>query len=125
MFLDYKNKKTEKEIIENVEIVDFDKSFKVGENYLIKGDNLPILKTLVKKYKLKVDLIYIDPPFSTNNVFKIGDKRANTISSKTDDKIAYSDNLKGPEFLEFLRERLIFAREILSEEGSIYFIIYM
>ncbi len=120
MFLDYKNKKTEKEIIENVEIVDFDKSFKVGENYLIKGDNLPILKTLVKKYKLKVDLIYIDPPFSTNNVFKIGDKRANTISSKTDDKIAYSDNLKGPEFLEFLRERLIFAREILSEEGSIY-----
>ncbi len=120
MFLDYKNKKTENEIIENVEIVDFDKSLKFGENYLIKGDNLPILKTLVKKYKIKVDLIYIDPPFSTNNVFKIGDKRANTISSKTDDKIAYSDNLKGPEFLEFLRERLIFAREILSEKGSIY-----
>ena len=29
MFLDYKNKKTEKEIIENVEIVDFDKSLKI------------------------------------------------------------------------------------------------
>jgi adenine-specific DNA-methyltransferase len=65
-------------------------------------------------------LIYIDPPFSTNNVFRIGEKRTNTISSSINDKIAYSDNLKGAEFLEFLRERLIFAKEMLSDKGSIY-----
>jgi adenine-specific DNA-methyltransferase len=29
----------------------------------------------------KVDLTYIDPPFSTNNVFKISDDKINTISS--------------------------------------------
>ena len=84
------------------------------------GDNLSILKTLLFKYNVKVDLIYIDPPFSTNNVFRIGKNRANTISSSSEDEVAYSDNLKGSDFIEFLRERLIFAKEILSDNGSIY-----
>ena len=34
--------------------------------------------------------------------------------------IAYSDKLSGYDFIEFLRERLIIARELLSEQGSIY-----
>jgi adenine-specific DNA-methyltransferase len=37
-----------------------------------------------------------------------------------DDSIAYVDNLKGFEFIEFIRERLIIARELLSDIGSIY-----
>lgn len=120
MLLEYKNKKCEEDIINNTPIVDFDYDLKQDKNYLIYGDNLPILKTLLFKYNLKVDLIYIDPPFSTNNVFRIGEKRTNTISSNLKDKIAYSDNLRGSDFIEFLRERLIFAREILSDKGSIY-----
>jgi adenine-specific DNA-methyltransferase len=36
------------------------------------------------------------------------------------DEIAYSDDLRGFEFIEYLRERLIIARELLSEQGSIY-----
>lgn len=78
-----------------------------------------MLKTLLHN-NIKVDLIYIDPPFATNNIFRIGKNRTNTISSHLNDEIAYSDNLKGAEFLEFLRERLIFAKEILSDTGSIY-----
>jgi adenine-specific DNA-methyltransferase len=101
-------------------MVDFDCEFELKNNYLICGDNLPILKTLSNKYNLKVDLIYIDPPFSTNNIFRIGENRTNTISSSFNDEIAYSDNLKGANFIEFLRERLIFAKEILSDKGSIY-----
>ncbi len=34
--------------------------------------------------------------------------------------IAYSDRLVGAEFIEFLRERLILLRELLSAQGSIY-----
>ena len=120
MLLDYKNKKNINEIINNTQIINFDGDFESDKNHLILGDNLPVLKTLLYKYKLKVDLIYIDPPFSTNNIFRIGKKRANTISSSPDDEVAYSDNLKGSDFLEFLRERLIFARELLSDRGSIY-----
>ena len=120
MLLEYKNKKNINEIINNTQVVDFDQDFKLGNNYLIYGDNLPVLKTLLLKHNIKVDLIYIDPPFSTNNIFRIGKKRTNTISFSNEDEIAYSDNLKGADFIEFLRERLILAKEILSDKGSIY-----
>jgi len=75
---------------------------------------------LLNDYSGKIDLVYIDPPFATNGHFKISEDRANTISSSNADEIAYSDTLVGADFLEFLRERLIFLRELLSERGSIY-----
>jgi site-specific DNA-methyltransferase (adenine-specific)/adenine-specific DNA-methyltransferase len=81
------------------------------------GDNLQFLKTvyentdhLIKeKVKGKVKLIYIDPPFATGNEFK----------SSTGVK-AYSDKNKGAEFIEFIRRRLILAKEILADDGSIF-----
>ena len=64
---------------------------------------------LVKdKIKGKVKLIYIDPPFATEDEFR------NKLGAK-----AYSDKKQGAEFLEFLRRRLILAKEILAEDGSI------
>ena len=89
-------------------------------NKLIRGDNLSVLKTLLDTHANQIDLVYIDPPFATNTNFKIGRERANTISSSAADEIAYSDTLVGPVFLEFLRERLVFIRELLSDRGSIY-----
>lgn len=121
MFLTYNNKKSKKEILENtpravLEVI----SGRGARNKLIFGDNLPILNTLLDEYAGKVDLVYIDPPFATNGSFKISDSRANTISSSNNDEIAYSDTLVGSDFLEFLRERLFFLRELLSKNGSIY-----
>lgn len=121
MEITYENKKTEKEILAQTASAKLKTiSGKKAENKLIQGDNLLILKTLLDDYVGKVDLIYIDPPFATNGNFKIGEDRASTISSSNDDDIAYSDTLIGADFLEFLRERLIFLRELLSENGSIY-----
>lgn len=120
MQLVYENKRTFEEIYNTTPVIDFDEEITGDYNYLINGENLSVLKTLFSKYNLKVDLIYIDPPFSTNNVFRIGENRANTISSNNNDEIAYNDILKGSDFLEFIRERLFFAKEILSESGSIY-----
>lgn len=87
------------------------------KNMIVFGDNLQFLKTiyenkdpLVKdKIKAKVKLIYIDPPFATTDEFQ------NKEGAK-----AYSDKKKGAEFVEFLRKRLIVAREILADDGSIY-----
>lgn len=121
MFLAYKNKKSEYEILNthkaDLKII----SGKNSKNKLIQGNNLTVLKSLIEDYNLErnIDLIYIDPPFATNTDFKIGE-RANTISSSILDEIAYSDTLIGADFLEFLRERLILLRELLSERGSIY-----
>lgn len=70
--------------------------------------------------KGKIYFIYIDPPFSTNNVFKIGNDRANTISSSHGDETAYIDNLQGSDFIKFLRERLVLLRELMSDKGNIF-----
>lgn len=121
MFLTYENKKDEQDILKRTAKAELEKvSGKGAGNKLIYGDNLPVLKALLDDYAGKVDLIYIDPPFATNGHFKIGENRANTISSSNGDALAYSDTLIGAEFLEFLRERLIFLRELLSDRGSIY-----
>jgi adenine-specific DNA-methyltransferase len=121
MFITYDNKKDEKEILANTPRAELKGISGNGANSkLIHGDNLHVLKTLLDGYASGVDLIYIDPPFATNGQFRISEGRANTISSSNGDAIAYDDTLIGAGFLEFLRERLIFMRELLSERGSIY-----
>ena len=80
-------------------------------NKLIFGDNLQVLKTLTNdpEVKGKVRLIYIDPPFATKQEFR-----------GSQDQKAYQDKIMGAEFLEFLRKRLVFLRELLADDGSIY-----
>jgi len=80
-------------------------------NKLIFGDNLQVLKTLMNdpEVKGKVRLIYIDPPFGTGDIY---DARG--------EAPAYSAKLQGAKFIEFLRKRLVFLREILADDGSIY-----
>ncbi len=80
-------------------------------NKLIFGDNLQVLKELMydQGVKGKVKLIYIDPPFATKQEFR-----------GSQDQKAYQDKIAGAKFLEFLRKRLIFLREILADDGSIY-----
>jgi len=122
MILQYPNKKTEKQILLETNKLNLSYVSGIKKNKLIKGDNLKVLKTLLEDFNLKgkIDLVYIDPPFATNNHFTIGDKRVSTISNSKSDKTAYKDELVGSEFLEFLRERLILLKELLSEQGSIY-----
>lgn len=92
------------------------------KNLLIKSDNKQALHYLLTEEKLegKVDLIYIDPPFATNSNFTMTDDRASTISHSKKGRVAYSDKLMGSDFIDFLRERLILLRQLLSEKGSIY-----
>lgn len=82
-----------------------------ADNQLIYGDNLAVLAHLAQEQHLhgKIRLIYIDPPFATNKVYKS--------RSRND---AYHDLLEGAAYLEFLRERLIWLRELLADDGSIY-----
>ncbi len=122
MELIYPNKKSYNEIINISETIDFAQSWDESSNKLIQGENFNVMKTLLKKYNLKsqIDFIYIDPPFATNNVFTIGKDRVSTISINKNDELAYYDNLTGFKFLEFLRERLILARELMSDNASIY-----
>lgn len=123
MQLYYPNKKTEKEIFDNIPDRELEQiNTSKNSNLLIHSDNLTALKQLITKHNLagKIDLIYIDPPFATNNTFTITDGRASTISNSLNGTIAYTDTLKGFDFIEFIRERLVLLKMLLSENGSIY-----
>lgn len=123
MILNYHDKESENKILDKKEYKKLvSLKGKGAANKLILGDNLEVLKSLLHGLNLagKIDLIYIDPPFATNNVFKIGEERANTISSSHHDEVAYEDLLRGPEFIEFLRKRIVYLRELMSDKASIY-----
>lgn len=91
-------------------------------NKLVFGDNLEVLKllSLNSSLKGKIKLIYIDPPFSTNQIFRSGLGRTSTVSCSYNDETAYEDKLVGPAYIEFLRKRLILLKQLLADDGSIY-----
>ncbi len=72
-------------------------------------------------YKEKIDLVYIDPPFATGGTFSVdADGRVATISKSTNSTVAYTDHLKGKDFISFLKKRVELIYELLSEQGSLY-----
>ncbi|WP_334088879.1 DNA methyltransferase [Helicobacter typhlonius] len=94
------------------------------KNLLIFDDNLNAMQNLLqnqslnqrKTFKNSIDLVYIDPPFATNNIFRLG----STMSASLDSKIAYKDKFNLESYLEFLYYRLILIKELMSEKGSLY-----
>lgn len=125
MELMYENKKSMEEILAKSMKQRFNDFVpKLDSNYVFHGDNFDILSKLLNAgYEGKIDLVYIDPPFATNNSFMLDmgeTKRVSTMSYSSSGIMAYSDNIIGDEFIEFIRERLILIHKLLSDEGSIY-----
>jgi len=123
MTLHYPHKKSEAEIYAQIADSEFVKQNNVASpNKLIFGENTAVLKNLIEKQGLagKIDLVYIDPPFATNNTFTFSEERTSTISNEKNGQVAYTDTLKGAAFLEFLRERLVLLKMLLSDRGAIY-----
>jgi len=96
-------------------------------NLLFHGDNKEVLSTLlVNGFRGKVDLIYIDPPFDSgaDYVRKVelrGTKEKLTGEEQTlIEQTQYSDIWANDNYLQFMYERLVLLRELLSEGGSIY-----
>lgn len=92
-------------------------------NKIFWGDNLQVMSHMLKEYRGKIDLIYIDPPFDSKADYKkkikLRGKNATSDSSAFEEK-QYGDIWSSDEYLQFMFERLIIMRELLSENGSIY-----
>ncbi|MGG3854262.1 site-specific DNA-methyltransferase [Caldifermentibacillus hisashii] len=73
------------------------------ENLILKGNNLIALHTLKERFAGKVKLIYIDPPYNTGN-----------------DSFRYNDKFNHSTWLTFMKNRLEVARELLTNDGSIW-----
>ena len=95
-------------------------------NMLIWGDNKLVMASLLRDFKGKIDLIYIDPPFNVGADFTmkipIGEKGKIYKDQSTIEMVAYRDMWgKGVDsYLHIMYERLILIKELLSENGSIY-----
>ena len=101
--------------------------FKDGPNLLFHGDNKEILSTLlVQGFRGKIDLIYIDPPFASGadyvrEVALRGKKEKLEAEGHTvAEQVQYSDIWANDTYLQFMYERLILMRELLSDNGSIF-----
>ena len=73
------------------------------DNFIIKGNNLFTLKALIPIYQNKIKLICIDPPYNTGG-----------------NKFNYNDNYGHSAWITFMEERLVVARELLTDDGIIY-----
>lgn len=96
-------------------------------NMLIWGDNKLVMASLLKDFKGKIDLIYIDPPFDVGADFTmdvpVGDEKETVGKDQsTLEMVAYRDMWgKGTDsYLNLVYERLLLMKELLSEKGSIF-----
>ena len=96
-------------------------------NMLLWGDNKLVMASLLKDFKGKIDLIYIDPPFDVGADFKmdvpIGDEKETVAKDQsTLEMVAYRDMWgKGTDsYVHMMYERLTLMRDLLNDTGSIY-----
>lgn len=73
------------------------------DGVLIKSENWQALNLLLEKYKEKVQCIYIDPPFNTEN-----------------EQFLYKDNYKDSSWITLMKDRLDLVKKLLNLDGSIY-----
>ena len=92
-------------------------------NKIFWGDNLQVMSHLLKEYRGQVDLICIDPPFDSKADYKKKIRLRNVNienDNQTFEEKQYTDIWTNDEYLQFMYERLILMRELLSDNGSIY-----
>lgn len=93
-------------------------------NKIFWGDNLQVMSHLLKDYRGKIDLIYIDPPFDSKADYKKkievkGVGKTETDSTSFEEK-QYGDIWTNDEYLQFIYERLTIMYHLLSEKGALY-----
>ena len=115
------------------EAIDFYKHAHGWSNRLVAGDSLLVMNSLLEKEGLggQVQTIYIDPPYGIrygSNFQPFVNKR-DVKDGKDEDLTAEPEMIKAfrdtwelgiHSYLSYLRDRLLLARELLSESGSIF-----
>lgn len=92
-------------------------------NKIFWGDNLQVMSHLLKEFRGQVDLVYIDPPFDSKADYK--KKVSLKGKSLTNDHNAfeekqYSDIWTNDDYLQYMYERLIIIRELMSDTAALY-----
>ncbi|MEW6659298.1 MAG: site-specific DNA-methyltransferase [Thermodesulfobacteriota bacterium] len=115
------------------DLVDFYRHEQNWSNRLILGDSLLVMNSLAEKEGLKgqVQMIYIDPPYGikfgsnwqvSTRKREVKDGKIGDLTRQPEQVRAYRDTWKLGihSYLAYLRDRLVVARELLTETGSIF-----
>jgi adenine-specific DNA-methyltransferase len=113
--------------------IDFYKHERDWANRLIAGDSLLVMNSLLQKEGMagQVQMIYIDPPYGIKygsnfqpftNRRDVKDRRDEDLTQEPEMIKAFRDTweLGIHSYLTYLRDRLLLARELLSESGSVF-----
>jgi len=114
------------------EAVEFYKHKDGWTNRMIAGDSLLVMNSMIEKEGLggKVQMVYFDPPYGItygSNFQPFVNKR--DVKDKDEDLCSEPEMLKAfrdtwelgvHSYLTYIRDRLLLARELLSETGSVF-----
>ena len=113
--------------------IDFYKHERDWANRLIAGDSLLVMNSLLQKESMagRVQMIYIDPPYGIKygsnfqpftNKRDVKDRNDNDLTQEPEMIKAFRDTweLGIHSYLTYLRDRLLLAKELLSESGSVF-----
>lgn len=115
------------------EAVDFYKHAHGWSNRLVAGDSLLVMNSLLEKEGMagKVQMVYFDPPYGIKygsnfqpfvNKRDVKDGKDEDLTAEPEQIRAFRDTweLGIHSYLTYLRDRLLLARELLTESGSIF-----
>ena len=113
--------------------VEFYKHEDNWQNRMILGDSLLVMNSLLEKETLRgrVQTIYIDPPYGIKfgSNWQTSTRKRDVKDNKIDDLVRQPEQIKAfrdtwelgiHSYLSYLRDRLIAARELLTESGSVF-----
>lgn len=113
-------------------VADYYKHSSEWKNRLIQGDSLLVMNSLLKREGMagKVQCIYIDPPYGikygSNWQMKLNSRDVKdndqSLSGEPEMIKAFRDTweLGIHSYLSYLRDRLVLARELLTQSGSVF-----
>ncbi len=119
--------------LDELDQVDFYQHQANWSNRMILGDSLQVMASLAEREKLrgKVQMIYIDPPYGIKfgSNWQVSARKRDVKDGKLEDAAREAEQIKAfrdtwelgiHSYLSYLRDRLLVARELLTESGSCF-----
>ncbi|MFC9939844.1 site-specific DNA-methyltransferase [Nocardiopsis alba] len=119
--------------LEELDQVDFYRHTANWSNRMILGDSLQVMSSLADREHLrgKVQMVYIDPPYGIKfgSNWQVSARKRTVRDGKLEDAAREAEQIKAfrdtwelgiHSYLSYLRDRLLVAREMLTESGSCF-----
>jgi len=119
--------------IEFEDLIEFYQHEQHWSNRMILGDSLMVMTSLAEKEGLKgqVQMIYLDPPYGIKfgSNWQVSTRKRDVKDGREEDLVRQPEQVRAfrdtwekgiHSYLSYLRDRLVLARELLLESGSIF-----